>query len=162
MGLFTDSDWACDGSGNIEYTRTAGQFWVNGTYTAYLTEQLPGETFILSYDTYNIINQTGNNPGTIVKKPPAGGIGNPNPMKDQTDSFLSGGMFVALLMIMIFAQAGNTIGGFAGSVIGFGAGFIFASWFGLLPIWVLYLFAILIITAFAVMASKSLTNGGQG
>jgi hypothetical protein len=95
--------------------------------------------------------------GGTVTPPDTPGTG-----PEATTKFLSSGMLVVLIVMMIFAGAGQVIGGFSGAVIGFGSGFIFLSVFGYVPVWALFLFAIIAITAFAVMGGKSLVGGGDG
>lgn len=86
----------------------------------------------------------------------------PTTIQDKTDDFLSSGMMIVFIILIVFVAAGAYIGGFAGAVVGFGGGFLFCASFGLIPMWALFLFAILIIAAFAFVASDKLTGGGNG
>lgn len=166
LGVFTlfiidnVEPWACDGTQTVQYSHTPGQFWINGSYEVDLTEQIPGTISVLSTDSWNIVNQSSTSKGSIVP-PPGGSPDSQNPMKGVTDEFLSSGMMVVFIILIVFAAMGQVIGGLAGAVIGFGGGFLFSATFGLIPMWALFLFAILIITAFAVMMGKSVVGGGQ-
>lgn len=77
-----------------------------------------------------------------------------------TDDILSNGMYVALMMLIAFAVMGHMIGGLEGSIIGFGAGFIFTAVYGLMPLWALFLFAIVVIVVLAIMFGSAISGGG--
>lgn len=162
FGTITGSEpWACSSVGTMNYAPIAGTKWQTGGYRVDLFENFLSNHADLSFDTWTVLNQSNN--VTTITNPvsPKSGIGG-NPMQQQTDNFLSGGMFVALILMFIFAAAGQAIGGFSGAAVGFGGGFIFASIFGLIPTWALFLFAILVITLFAIMVSSKIVGGGEG
>ena len=78
-----------------------------------------------------------------------------------TDALLGGGMFAALLFMFVFATIGSEMGGVTGAILGFGGGFVFSAMYGLVPLWGIYLFAILVITAFAALVVSNITGTGK-
>lgn len=77
-------------------------------------------------------------------------------------NLLNSGFFAALLLMIVFVGIGMEIGGGMGAIVGFGGGFIMSAIYDLVPTWSVYLFAILILTAFAVMVGSKVTGGGNG
>lgn len=86
----------------------------------------------------------------------------PKTIQENTNALLSGNLVAILLIMFSFLGIGYEIGGFMGSVIGFGSGFIVLGVLQLVPQWSLFLFAIVVITAFAAMAGKTLVSSGGG
>lgn len=77
-------------------------------------------------------------------------------------NLLNSGFFAALLIMIVFVGIGMEIGGGMGAIVGFGGGFIMSAIYDLVPTWSIYLFAILVLTAFAVMVGSKVTGGGNG
>jgi hypothetical protein len=71
--------------------------------------------------------------------------------------------FIPIIMIMtVFGALGMGIGGVMGSVMGFGTGFLVCAAINIIPVWALYLFAIIAVSGFAiVMAGKIIKSGGE-
>lgn len=93
--------WACDGTQTVNYVRSEGQFWMNGTWTVELTEQIPGTTSILSTDTWNIINQTSGGTGSIGSTPSSGGgLGGTSVSGTDITTMLSSKIFWTLVFII--------------------------------------------------------------
>lgn len=156
-----------DAGGTIVFTsgkgQTSGTYYIDpnkeytyGTWTAYW---VLGEIGTVNKQGQDIFVFTVKNSAKPIIVPNT--LPEDKGLESQTTYFLESGMLPAFLMIMLFAGTGMMMGGFSGSVIGFGGGFLFAAIFGFIPIWAVFLFAILIITAFAVMVSGKLGGGGQ-
>lgn len=79
-----------------------------------------------------------------------------------SDNLLNSGFFAALLIMIVFVGIGMEIGGAMGAVVGFGGGFIVSAIYDLVPTWAVYLFAILVLTSFAVMVGGKVAGGGNG
>lgn len=127
-----------------------------GTWTAYWAVGSLGTRHVQGQDIFTFEVKNSGRPKTVVSvTPPESGIG------AQTDNFLSSGMFIALIILMVFASAGHMIGGLPGATLGFGVGIIYSTYFDILPMWALFLFAILVITVFAIFMGKGLVGGGQ-
>lgn len=75
-----------------------------------------------------------------------------------TTNLLSGNFFLIILVLFAFLGVGYEIGDFMGAALGFGSGFIVLGVIGVMPVWALFLFGIIVITAFAVMAGKQVTG----
>lgn len=84
----------------------------------------------------------------------------PKSIAENTNSLMSGNFITIILIMFAFLGIGYSIGGFMGSVMGFGSGFIVLGVLELVPQWSLFLFAIIVITAFAVVGGKSLVSSG--
>lgn len=82
-------------------------------------------------------------------------------IQQNTNNLLSGNFITIILVMLAFAGVGLQLGGFMGSVLGFGSGFIVLSVLGIMPLWALYLFAIMLIVAFAAFVGKTFTGGGN-
>jgi len=93
--------WACDGTHTVNYVRSEGEFWMNGTWEVELTEQIPGTTSILSTDTWNIINQTSGGTGSIGSTPSSGGgLGGTSVSGTDITNMLSSKIFWTLVFII--------------------------------------------------------------
>ena len=93
--------WACDGTQTVNYVRSEGQFWINGTWTVELTEQVPGTTSVLSFDTWNIVNQTSGGTGSISQTPESGGgLGGQSVSGTDITNMLSSKIFWTLVFII--------------------------------------------------------------
>jgi hypothetical protein len=156
--LDSQEPWACTAVNTVNYAPTSGTYWPNGTYTVGLYETYLTTNGLLDSDSWVILNQSSNLNTIITHPAPSGGIGG-NDLPSQTTSFLNSGMLPAMIILILFAGAGAVIGGVAGLMVGFGAGFIFASAFGMIPVWALFLFAIVIIVVFAITMGKGVTGG---
>lgn len=98
-------------------------------------------------------------PITVSRTPGAGET--PTTPQSKATDFLSSDMWPALIIMLLFAGAGVIMGGVAGLLAGFGGGFIFLAVFDMIPVWALFLFAIVIIVVFSIMMSRGIVGGGQ-
>lgn len=81
-----------------------------------------------------------------------------NPMKEKTEDFMASGMMISFIIMGLFIGAGVMFGGAAGMAIGFVSGVSFCAYFEMLPMWMLFLVAIVTITAFSVMVGGKITG----
>lgn len=77
---------------------------------------------------------------------------------DGTTNLLSGNFILIILVLFAFLGVGYEIGDFMGAALGFGSGFIVLGVIGVMPVWALFLFGLIVITGFAVMAGKQITG----
>ncbi len=73
-----------------------------------------------------------------------------------TSSLLSGNFVLIILVLFAFVGVGYEIGDFMGAALGFGSGFIVLGVIGVMPVWALFLFGLIVITGFTVMAGKQI------
>ena len=136
-----NKEYVINGSKIIKYTIKAP-----GTY--YLVIRKDGEARrMIIFNTASC--QAAVTPGAI------GGAA----MQSKTDELLGTGMFITLVVLMLFGGAGLKFGGIGGAIIGFSAGFIFCAVYGLVPLWSIFLFAIVVITAMAIILGRD--SSGQ-
>lgn len=100
----------------------------------------------------NIVIQT--MPATPTPTPEGGAAGG-------TSNLLSGNFILIILVLLVFVEIGQKIGDFMGAVVGFGSGFIVLGVIGVMPLWALFLFAIIAICAFAVMVGGKIIGVGK-
>jgi len=78
-----------------------------------------------------------------------------------TTNLLSGNFVLILLVLFAFLGVGYEIGDFMGAALGFGSGFIVLGVIGVMPVWALFLFALIVISGFTVMVGKQIVGGGK-
>lgn len=149
-------------SENIQFDETGtvilnppGNDWKNGTYTARLYEvnRTTQDKALVADTQYEVINESSEQAGST--------IGEDTEDKTGADFFtdIIDSQFFWALMIILMASAGlGSIGGIAGLFTGFGAGVTLTYLAGLLPLWVMLVFAMILAIAMAIIMRDTVTS----
>lgn len=137
-------------------------YYINQSKTISYKPTYPGTYSVLLLSPEGYIKRAYNfDVKNCAVTPPTSEFQNGEAMQQKTDDFLSTGMFIVLIVLILFAGAGLEFGGVGGGIIGFGSGFLFLAIYGFVPLWALFLFAILIITVFSIFVATKTTSGGD-
>jgi hypothetical protein len=156
--LIFDNSYYCESIGGYFYTPNKGEYWINGTYTVSLFEKYLNTKAVLASDSWNILANGTQSIGTPINNP---GADIQKPAINNTIDFLGSKGFIALIIFIGCIAVGAT-GGVIGVVIAF-MGSIPLLWIaGLIPLWIVFLDAGIILLSISVIVGMNLSGKKGG
>jgi hypothetical protein len=154
LGIFCDYYINVHKEDAVHFQKDIG-LWDEGDVIVYLYDinKTDNKKYLIDSDKFTVVNQSYN----ITTGLPDFNEGETYDSTQSIQNLLNSKYFWALMFIMLGLGAGAMLNSQA-MLFGGGAGVIFAYLQGLLPVWVLFLFAILIFVSFANILSKNFTG----
>jgi hypothetical protein len=152
-----NENYSCEATGakSVIYDAPSGN-WTNGTYTAVIFENFLDLREAISEDTINVLKENGYTGIIETADTPFNG----DPASVGIDIFAST-WFLGILIMVVFAIAGAQAAGIPGFVGGMGIGVVFTFIGGLIPLWALFVFVLIIILCVSIMMAGNVTGGGK-